>query len=351
MMKFRKMRMMVVLFLLVCALPISSVLSATTYNIKKVDIWYDTVKMSYNGKDVTADANPFVIYINGDGKTFVPLAVMSNIFNKNVEWDGATATVMISDKSSVTDANTRAEIAVKDQKIKDLEARVKDLEDRLAKSKYISIDDLEYKLNSEYYRTNNIRFRIDLSGDTDELEVRFEVNLSTYQSEWNSFSKEDKEDYIEKVVKAIRREYPDVKISGSMRDPDKSGYELKFTVDDDDEDVSITTDNSTSLNFIENKLNDQYADYFEGFRVMIDLDGTTSNLTYYIKFNLNTYREKWELRTNTEIERGMSKIYDYIRDQLGSSATIEGYFYDTYNGKNIAKYYRTVGGSPRFERY
>ncbi len=60
-----------------------------------IEVFYRNIKLKVQGVDVpvTADNEPFIY----QGRTYVPLRVVSEALGYNVEWDGATSTVLIGD--------------------------------------------------------------------------------------------------------------------------------------------------------------------------------------------------------------------------------------------------------------
>jgi len=230
--------------LLVGAAVIPSVASAEVAT-KNLQARYNNIKIFYNGYQVSTDIEPFIV----NGTTYIPLRMMANVFNKNVEWDGTTYTIRVTDRP---DAATQAQLAAKDAEIKRLQSRIATLEDQLAsksksskKSKDGDIDDLEDDLWDEfedYFEDDyDIVFDdISVSGDEDKVKVIFELEGDEY--DWDDIDEDDIEDFVIDVVEFIWDwdEFEDADVDGKVIDIDDDDEVLiKFKGDADDEEILL----------------------------------------------------------------------------------------------------------------
>jgi hypothetical protein len=55
---------------------------------------FDNIKVRINGEQISTDVKPFIY----NGRTFVPIRVISEKLNKNVNWDGTNYIVDVNDK-------------------------------------------------------------------------------------------------------------------------------------------------------------------------------------------------------------------------------------------------------------
>lgn len=62
--------------------------------VKGIEAYYKNIKVKINGVTKESEKEPFIV----DGSTYVPLRFISEAFNKDVNWDGKTNTVLITDK-------------------------------------------------------------------------------------------------------------------------------------------------------------------------------------------------------------------------------------------------------------
>ena len=68
--------------------------AAETKFKKSLEAWYNAAAVIVNGQEMTSDVKPFIV----DGTTYVPLRMMANIFNKDIQWDPVLSKAVVSDK-------------------------------------------------------------------------------------------------------------------------------------------------------------------------------------------------------------------------------------------------------------
>ena len=66
-------------------------------SIKAINAFYNNIKISVDGKEVNSDTEPFIV----DGRTFVPIRVISEALGVNINWNNVTKTVEISNPSII----------------------------------------------------------------------------------------------------------------------------------------------------------------------------------------------------------------------------------------------------------
>jgi len=296
---------------------------------KMIEANYQDIKIVYNGNEVAVDAQnePFTI----KGTTFIPLRQMGELYNKNVQWDAVNHKILITDKAPVVvpDSSTiialKAEISTKDARIKQLEQQLADA--KKSSSKKGDLDDLEDQLNDDYedFYDGDLDASIELSGDEDEIDVLIEVD----EDEWDDLTTRERENLIENIVDDILEEFEDAEITGSVEDG--STILLSFTADTDG-DVKYE-----DLDSLEDELNDDYEDYFDGIRLSIELDGDADDITFRVKIALDDYQDEWDDLDSDEIDDLLDEIVNDIEKKF-KSADIEGDIYDTDNRKVLARY-------------
>lgn len=344
---------------LITSLAISLLVTSLTYaanvGTKKIqEAWYGTINIIYNGQNRTAEFEPFIV----DGTSYVPLRTMSNIFNKNVEWNAYTNTATVTDKVTESVNSLKNQIIIKDIEISDLKRKIEDLESEIEDSRYKSLDDIEKDLNKEYGRFERMDFDISLRGDERNIDVRIETDLYDYRGRWDSLSTRNRKKYIEDICDDILYEYPNANIDGYIRDTDDRRDILTFyttsrgdlIIDDDYRYYDDYYD--VSLRDLEIDLEYIYEDYFRNEDIPyleIELLGTTRSPEFRVGLDYSDYRSEWRNLSDRQLRIFMSDIYDYI-DSEWRDADIEGLIYDTYNREDLATYYRTSNGSERFYR-
>lgn len=89
--------------ILIGAMLMAGIGFAATGGVEKL-LEYSDIKITLNNQEITpTDANgnyvePFTI----DGTTYLPVRAVANAMNLNVDWDGATNTVILSNKSAAS---------------------------------------------------------------------------------------------------------------------------------------------------------------------------------------------------------------------------------------------------------
>jgi hypothetical protein len=341
---------------------------------KTLEAVFGLNNISYKGQDLTAQMQPFAV----DGVTYLPLRKMGELFNKDIQWDQATNTVIISDKTNPVEDQLKAQIAALQTQISSLgqlQARIaileaqldeyKELLDKNRKSnKDIDLDDLEDELNDDYWRFKNddrdvIEFDISLSGDDEEIELIIEVDLDEFEDEWDDTSSSELLDYVQDICDDILDEYDDAEIDGYFEDSSssKSSKLMYFYTDRRGNVKSGKRSGSSSrrydLDDLEDDLNDYYSNYFESddiYDMEITLSGDEDEIEFNINIDLDEYEYEWDDLSDKDIKGLMEDIYYTIEDEY-DDADIEGYVYDTDARKNAAYIYKSsYSGNLLFSR-
>ncbi|MEW8973847.1 MAG: stalk domain-containing protein [Tissierellaceae bacterium] len=324
---------------------------------KVMDMWYGSMNIIYNGKNVTNDLKPFV---DKDGNSYVPLRILSTYFDKNVQWDAKTYTATVTDKagSGVQQgeiAQLQNKILLKDIEITELKKKIENLEKELDEDSRDSksIKTLEKDLNSDYDRYKSVDFDITLKSKNKDrdIEVRIEVDLSKDKSRWNDLSTRNIESYLEDICKDILKEFSKADITGYIRDKDARKDLITFSAKSNGR-VSIDEKGSSSdksLRKLEEQLTSDYRKYLDGIKLDVELKGDSDDVDFYVNIDLYDYKKEWKDLANSDIKRLMSNIYDDIEYEW-SRANIRGYVYDTYDDDKLAEYYKSGSKKEKFER-
>lgn len=207
---------------------------------KQLSAVYQNMKIYVNGKAVSVqpDEEPFIY----NGRTFVPIRVVTEALNQKVEWIGATKSVNITGTvSTPADANL---LTQKDQEIQSLKLQltqknteIQNLNNTIASLKKDNgdLDDLESDLLSDYEELEDVKIDdISLDGDEDQVDVDVEVDLGDYDSEWENLTDTEIEDWIDDVAGDIQDALSDdTEVSGNITDTDSDDVLVKFSKDGD----------------------------------------------------------------------------------------------------------------------
>lgn len=285
---------------------------------KKITASYGRVKIQHNGQDVTNQVNtkygsPAFIQAENQ-RTYVPVRAIADVLGVDVEWDPTTFTANFVDTKSFImqeQLNKKnAEIAKLEKRIKELEAGIKEEEE-----KEMDLADLEKQLQKDYGRYKNLDFdiRLDDKGK-DKIEVTIEVNLrGNNERIWERLRDDDKEDYIKDIVKDIQKEFKDVEVVGTIYD--SYGREDLYT-------FSKTAKGSIKITSKDFDITDieEYAEYAlkEDFKLDLKLDAKASAKYYDRRDELIatvTLDEKVD-EDDLPRERDFDDILNDIEDEL-----------------------------------
>lgn len=320
---------------------------------KVLPVIFNQFKIIYNNQDVTAQVTPIFV----DGRTYLPLRSMANLFNKNLSLNQTT--ISLSDGIDTTVSDLRNQISTRDTYIQTLTQKIASLENTISSlsssssssssssDSSKSISRLEDDLNDDHDTYKDVDFDISLSGDKSNTTVIFKTD----EDDWNDLSSSYQKKYLQSVVDDIRDEYKNAVIDGKVKDG--STTLLKFTVSSDGD---IEIDMANLIDSLENKLEDKLDDDYFGTLTDIENDdleikaeGDTDKLTFTINIDFDDYEDEWDELADSEVKVYMKKVYDYITDQSDFEDTdVLGYFYDTDGEDNLAKLYNE-GDS--FKRY
>lgn len=322
-----------------------TVASGATGTKKWLEAWYGMSNTTYNGQNVTALLNPFA----ADQKTYVPLSAVTNLFGKDIYWDDATKTVVITDKPGENITDLKTQLVLKDAQIASLQKDVANLQAKLDASKIKDISGLEDMLNNDYTDYGDAVFDFTLSGDKNKVTVKIGINLDDYDAEWGDLTSSDKLDFLQNVVNAILDEngYKDANITGYIRDSSSSSSSKLFsfytTSSGTVKKGTSSSSSGGSISDLEGQIYDEFVSNFDDIGMDVQLEENGNTVIFTLMVDLDAYgSEYYDYLDNGDIKNLMADIYDYILEQADyADATVKGYVYDTYDEKNVARYTST----------
>jgi len=338
----RKVALLILVVLML--LSIASIGSASGTK-KTLEAWYMNIKIKSNGQEVYTDTAPFIV----DGITYVPVRMMANIFNKNIDWDPVNYIISVTDKPDPNISSLTMQLYMKDNEIKNLEARIKELEESKSTSSATDIDSLEDELNDYYDEYKGIDFDITLSGTKTKVTVKIEFSMKKYKTKWNSLTTKNITSYLQDICDDIRDVFPKASITGYFKDNSGTTSSKMYQFSTSSKGVvSLDSDYDVDIGDLEDDLNDLFYDYFSGIIVSIELEGDEEDITYNVYVDYDKYKSKWDALTNKQIEYFMEDICYEIEDVF-EDAYIIGYVYKSGTTSKLAKY--DPSKSTKFTRY
>lgn len=299
--------------------------------VKKVDAHYKNIKIINNSQEVTIDpkAEPFLL----NGVTYIPLRMLGELYNKNVQWNSESSTITIKDITTpISQATVNAlttQIKAKDTQIAQLQAEINKLKES---QKTVNLDDLEDQLNDDYYDYYDDDLDdvdIILSGDKNKIDARIDVD----GKDWNSLTSSEKTKFLQAIIDDILDEFKDADIKGTIKDADSSSKQIAtFNIDSSDK-VKLTTSN-TDLDDLEDELNDDYYDYDGIDDIDITLDGDEDDIDLTIEVN----GDDWD---DLDEDDKLDFLQDIVDDILYEfeNAEIDGTVKDEDSGKKLDTFY------------
>ncbi|MED4354367.1 stalk domain-containing protein [Schinkia azotoformans] len=302
---------------------------------KNIEANYQNIKIVNNGSSVTIDpqTEPFIV----NGTTFIPLRLMGELYNKNVVWDGTTHTITVTDKepqisqSVVTSLTTQ--IAEKNAKISQLQAELDKLKAEQAKKTDVyGLDDLEDKLNDDYYKYyKDLRdVEITLSGDKKKISVRIDVN----SKDWNNLSSSKQTTFLQDIVDDIIYKFKEADVTGTIKDASNSKQITTFSIDSKDKVKLNSSSTTTTLGSLEKQLNKDYYDYSGIDDIEITLKGDKNDIDLTIEVNSSD----WKSLKDKEKVKFLQYIVDDILDEY-KRAYIDGTVKDYSKGSKLDTFY------------
>lgn len=335
----------IALAIILCMILLSFNTTGYAADMKKaVTAVYKNIKVVANGSEVAMDLEPFIV----DGRTYVPVRAIANIFDKNVEWDAVNSKVIITNKPDTVLTYLYSRIAEKDTAITALQNQVKSLEaqlDKALKNKGTSLSDLEDDLNDDYSEYKNIEFDIQLNGDEDDIEVQIHVDLDDFEDEWDDLTTSNLKSYLQNIIDDILDAFEDADIEGYIKDDYSRKILMEFYADTRGYVVLDSSSSDVDIDDLEDALHDDYYNYFSGIRVSIELSGDEDDITFTVNVRYDTYEDEWDDLTRSQIQTFMDNIYDDIESEF-EDADIEGIVYDEDNDETLGTYTYSGGYRP-----
>lgn len=183
-------------------------------NFKTLKAWFGNISIYRNNQQVQLSAKPFII----DGTTYVPLRAMSELFNKEVGWDGENYRIDLNDRPDESLIYIAQQLVEEQAKVRKLEAKIAELE----AGKKDDIKDLESYLNRQHGTYEKVSFDIDLYKDKDNIDVDIYVDLDYDYREWDGLSTSNIKSYFQDIVDDILCDYKNADIKGSIMDSSTS---------------------------------------------------------------------------------------------------------------------------------
>ena len=288
-------------------------------------------KVVYNGKEVNLGAKPFLI----EGSNYLSVRALAVLFEKNIDWNQKEQKVIISDKPNMSLEGLKSELAAKDKSIAELQDKARKLENDIASSRKLDVRELQDEINHMLGEFSEVYYRVVLSGNEDEIRVKIEVDLSVNSSSWSRLSSTEREELAQEVCDWIASEYDFAKIKGYIIDIDESEILMPFQNNWKGDIERSNYTNYSNISRLEDRLNEDYANYFEGMHISIALRGNDNNVEYTMNIQESRFNEEWEDISDSTLKSFMKSLCIRINSEF-SECYVFGYVYDTDSESELA---------------
>jgi hypothetical protein len=311
----------------IAVLIFSIALGATVFaddNFKTLKAWFGNLSIYRNNQLVQLSVKPFIV----DGTTYVPLRAVSELFNKDVGWDGVNYKIDLNDRPDENLIYMTQQLYSAQLEIQTLQAKIKQLEESAGKKS--SLKDLKSYLNEEYRLYEGIKFNIELDENKNDIEVCIYVDLGRYEDEWDDLYRRTSriEKYLQNIANDILGDYKNVSIEGSIMDSSKKRNNTLLSFYTKSNGTVVLTDKdygrNTDLGDLKEYLNSKYSkcyNYRSKKYVYFDIElyGDEDDIEVYIA--ILGYVEDYD------IEEYLEELYEEITDEF-KYADVYGYIED-----------------------
>lgn len=290
-------------------------------NFQTLKAWFGNLSIYRNNQLVQLSAKPFIV----DGTTYVPLRAMSELFNKEVGWDGVNYRIDLNDRPDENIVYMTQQLYSAQLEIQTLQAKIKQLEE--SEGKKGSLKDLKSYLNKEYGTYKRVEFDIDLYESKKDIEVDIYVDLYYYDYEWDKLSDSNIKSYIQDIVDDILNDYKNVSIEGSIMDSStskKSTLVSFYTKTNGTVVVDKDYGKNYDLDDLEDYLNSKYSkcyNYYSKKYVYFDIELYGDEDDIEVDITIPGYVEDYD------IEEYLEELYDEITSEF-KYADVYGYIED-----------------------
>jgi hypothetical protein len=308
-------------------------ISLGTDGAKNIKVYYKGIKLKINGAIKNTAQEPFMF----NNRTYVPLRYISEVLEADVKWDNSTKTIGIQYNRTDPDELTRLQnqLYARENEIVSLEIQLQALEEELDNKN--KLKDLEDDLNKDYDELEDVKIdEIEIQGDSDDIEVLIEVDLSYRDNEtkWSDLNNDDIEDYIENIVEDIRDELSeDTEIKGEIVNTDDNDEEIIEFEKDGEDDLEIDfndedyRDIKDKISDVEDSIrNDEF--YIENYKFKIDyidydIDDDEIEVDVYDVSGDLIDEDDWEDIDSDDIEHDVEDICEDIVDEFKDDVGVD----------------------------
>lgn len=335
---------------------LTTVVQATSLT-KKIDATFRGIKVYYNNQQKTMEQEPFIY----NGSVYLPVRAVGELVDKQIDWMSATNSVMVSDKGTpvgdlaveLTTKNFEisrlsAEKQVLENKVKELEATIKKVEEKEKEKEKDTITSGDLKKTLSYIETvfdykHSIDWDFKLTESNSRINIDISFDSRYDDKKWENLTLAQREGFFRDIAKEIRIDFRDTLINGSVTDKrtDKNIATFSYSKNNT---FSYTDDSPASFTLLEKDLK-RLVTTVDGTSIPVDdiiLKGTEDNITFtvYIDLYNRTLQNTWAYGLEDN-PREIRQVMEYIQEEILRDfryASVQGFIEDIDSGSTLAKF-------------
>lgn len=317
---------------------------------------YNNIKVTYNGNSVTPVKEPFTI----DGTVYVSLRDAGEITGNQVTWGSNTVQLTSNGSSDLTNQvilQKDLEIATLSAKLKDAEAKIKQLEtkpttpDKTDPSSSSDIKKVLKTIQDEYNDYKKVDWTFDLKEKSSKLYLTVSYESRYDKNDFANISTATLDKFLEDICDDISYAFNDMEIRGELIDETKDTTMSTFNYSTKGKFTSSRQYSKSDLDTLEDDLNDDYTklasipyDKFKDATIYIDditltAEDDYETVNFEIEIRLTPEQKtNWNNLTTSDV-RGVKDQLEDIYDDIDDTFDLErinGYI--KCDGKVILKY-------------
>lgn len=332
----------------------ATAVSAANYT-RTITATYRNIGVTYNGTQKTLSAEPFLV----DGSTYVPLRAVSEIMGANVNWNGATNTVTITNEGGSADNSAlQQQLATANYQVttlqRELETVKKELETYknqtnnnnnstsgtdITTSELTATEKFLSDTYADYF--SNIYFDFDLTKKGSRLQLEISYSDRTDDKNFLDLREAKITDMLESICADVSSRHKDIDIQGTItytkNDIDRATF--TYTAKTGRLRATIGIDEDAITEIVEDNLKKMFIQGYQSCSVKdIDVDANNSNTTVNVRIYLDasgeSFTNAWKVEENrkqikSDFQRDLKALCNKIDDETDYAITVDVYTYNS----------------------
>lgn len=192
---------------------------------------FRNIQLQINGKIVATEEEPFIV----DGRTYVPLRVVSQALGAKVDWNPGANLVTIDGSNTSSEVEAlKAQLQQKEAENTQLKLQLEALQGSSGTDVDVAVKgllDLTERIKSGYGKLNDVKIRdIRFTGNENDINVNIDVDLDDYDDEWEALTDSKIKSWVSDLCLDIQDYYSEnTSIMGRIKDIDSKDILIEFS--------------------------------------------------------------------------------------------------------------------------